>query len=779
MNDTPASSNSAFKNHGTEQNATEVPLLARKRQEAKQALIDLHNYGVDFNQIVNHGMDPGILRLLYAEADIPIIAPQSESAIHSGAKNQGAVIEEQDQSKKTQSNIPPQRISMPLDKDLDKPNIHSSSTIPTYSEKVVKPNTAAPGKPTSSNILAKMSSAKTSNSKPSDRKEYIARMLAAKASKPTTTATPLVNSKASTAAETTTPAEPAISSTAANSDLATANTEAQEPAQRIGKESNDILPQTLKDDVDAETKRKAQTDLARQKIEALKLQQETRKVISSDLAHQKPALTETTLQMPMVAPVTVPRPPISTRQSSYFSPVSQKAPFSIPGLFMTAEPSHPVKPTESGPGESFPPSTGETSGVPVQSPPKLIAAPVPKSRTEMVNEILTDGSTAEGIKPRKRQKAADFLDSPSTRVKGPLGQQKDSSVIIEISEDEFADASDADSMIVDSADGAGTVSKMSQLNSITTKKQKPFQDAPPLSEFPSRRRTPVETPPAMPVTKQAKGLKTKEMEIELMNRKIAELEQRVNAKKTISRAHTPGQSSSAIVSPSFNPQDVRDKSSTIMETSVEPRGGSSDSVFSEKKALTAVDEMSAITAEKTLQEIEKAKAEAERSLATDTAKALDEEQHILQVSSRTVTDEEPHPREVEQHLEVLAPDADRISHNSHLQEEISADLLENEQSESYELPRTRRMAIESGLPVLDATMEKTRQKLDSLRNEIEELEAELQKGIEGRRALLEELESLSQEPEAQKSRNNEDSTEPSQRVDQTSKKLENQGKCLL
>ena len=59
----------------------------------------------------------------------------------------------------------------------------------------------------------------------------------------------------------------------------------------------------------------------------------------------------------------------------------------------------------------------------------------------------------------------------------------------------------------------------------------------------------------------------------------------------------------------------------------------------------------------------------------------------------------------------------------------------------------RRAAIEAGLPLLDAEVQKTEQKLQHLRNQIRELESDLQRGVEGRRNLVEELRSLSLDQE--------------------------------
>ena len=774
--DTPTSSNSRAKDDGADHDLMDARASIQKREEAKQALVDLHSHGLGFTQIVDHGMDPAMLRILYAESGIPVTAPQLQSPENFGSGNPSPVAEEQDRTKKIRPNTSSYHSPMPLYEDLDTSKNRSSPTKPSNNEKKVTTNsiaTIASGKPVSNNFLAKMPGAKTSNVKPTDRKEYIARMLAAKAGKPA--ATPSVALQASSSVTTKLPVEPTTSIAATKPDVPTASPLALESAQQVGKDSLEVLPQSTKDDIGVGTKRKAQTDLARQKIEALKLQQETRRAISNDSANQKPALSESSIQIPTKASITVPRPPVLTRQSSFFSPVSQRAPFSIPGLFMTADSPQSVKPSKSEPNQPLSPQIGAVSAIARQSPSNPRTATALEPSIKATDGIASVSPMIENIVPRKRNKAADFLDSPSTKVKRPLGHQKDSSVIIEISDDELADASDAASMIIGNTDGADVVSKTSQPNGVGTKKQKLFQDAPPLSELPSRKRTPTGTPPVVPLPTQAKGLKTKEMEIQLMNRKIAELEQRVNAKRTFSRAHTPGLLGSITVTSSGNPQDTQDMSDSRMENPIEPGGGSSNGHLLENGAPSAMDGMNAMTAEKKLHEVEKAKAEAERSLASDAAKASDEERNELQVFVQNRQHTELHVHEKEQQPQAFSRDGDRLNQNSHPQEQNGIDFQTSKLSENHELRQTRRTAIESGLPVLEATMEKTRQKLESLKSEIEELEMELQKGIEGRRALLIELEDLARVAEAQQSQNKEKSPGLSQRMEQESEKRDDQG----
>ena len=74
----------------------------------------------------------------------------------------------------------------------------------------------------------------------------------------------------------------------------------------------------------------------------------------------------------------------------------------------------------------------------------------------------------------------------------------------------------------------------------------------------------------------------------------------------------------------------------------------------------------------------------------------------------------------------------------------------------------RRAAIEAGLPILDAEVEKTEQKLLLLRRQVEDLELELERGIKGRRDLVEELQGLRTPPNAPAERITDDGLDDSE-----------------
>ena len=802
-----------------EYSPTDAHLPALKVEEAQQALLDLHSHGLDFNHIVNYGMNADILRSMYAKLRIPIASSPSsqlQQAANPAASVAGRNTHERDQSQGPHRTSSTRNNTQLLKKDHDIVKGSSSSTQAVEEEKksIMDPaTTAAPKKTTNGISLVKPSVVKATDPKSLDRKEYIARMLAAKAGKPAIPAKPFVPSRLAMGTTPDVADQPVPSSAIATpSKPATVSTNQESDHQSQG-EASVALPHPVKHGADAEAKRRAQTDLARQKMEALKLQQGTHKANNSIPTHQDSStLSRDPPQAPMVAPITVPRPPASSRQNSYFSPISQQAPFSIPGLFMTEGPSHShsihstvehSSPAVAAPGLR----PNELSQHPL---PSWAAAAIKEPNAEAKNITGSNGLATTGSVHRKRQKAADFLDSPATKMQRPLGQQEDSGVIIDISDEEMVDASDADSMDVDVIENRPNASKKFQSNQFADGRQKTLQDYPPLNDLTPRRKTPARTPPLSQMPNQAKGLKTKEMEIESMNRKIAELEQRINAKKTISRAQTPGPLGSAVGSPPSQPslnggkllQDTKD-------ITAETKGPISDGLSGQLPSI-AMEKADTIEAERNLHEVEKAKAEAERSLAAGTAKSLDRNLEHEQGETVTLSKEKVSAFREEGQRSEGSPSQNvehRVEHREMPEEQrfrasneesdvrsedlpsresqegraLVVELARSQEADQFEVAdeqrRQRQLAIESGLPLLDATVEKTKQRLQYLRKEVEELELEVQKGIEGRKALVEELSSLSAAPKQRFSSEEQSSQAIGKHSEQLLTENATKGKC--
>ena len=801
-------------------------LLKAKWEEAKQALLDLHLQGFDFTKIVERGLNPVILRKLYADVGIPISQdiPKPTPPFTKPRVVSGHTPGLSSPDKVPTNNVDQQPVSVLQGTGKVSPTIKASITM-TKVEKVPSTSSASISKlakPSATNLSGKVTSIKASDPKGVDRKEYIARLAAAKAS---------VASKAASTPTVESPIQVTVSRTPP---ATTTNQSHQEPV--IDKAQ----------DLEVETKRKAQTDLARQKMEALKRRETAQQESQTPKSHEGDLQNQRSLAGPQQAssftgPATMPQLSIPSRQGSYFSPVTQKPSFSIPGLFMTSDTSQNIHQPTAGQAVAAVQQRDVNAALGLGPQYSISQGPDEQSKSSMASQApsipsltaMTGSSTGPAINPtpaatsRKRQKAADFIDSPSTRIKRPLGQQEDSSLIIDISEDEFSSVSDDDDLNMGQAEHPLALSKKPNNGQTGSGKQKSIGDLPPLSELPSRKKSTVMTPPAAQTpgqTKDPKQLKSKELEIELMRRKIAELEQRNHAKRNTSRAQSPGTSSQVPVSSPIREQlqSTNDATKTlagIVNANADTEGldstRQSSSTSTETRDSATEDRL---TAEQRLREVELARAEAEHSVVVDTVPASEQDRQLqeeaLQASRREeglsqarkpsrdqdsnghdvedvrlksieqqgspgsiqTTQEVETPELVTKDEEALHQQGDRLQ-----QQEVNQGRQRAEQQRLLdEQQRVRKAEIEAGLPVLDATVERTKQRIESLKKEMMELEEEIQKGVEGRKSLMEELHNLSQAVGTPQSVVDQIGKSPSSlviEIQQLSENEEEKGKC--
>ena len=775
----------------------------RKIEDAKRALLDLHSQGFDFDRIVNAGLNPDVLRKLYTNMGIPVTAlsnalqpkivkppfvatdvptESKPSAAMMNMSDEHPIIPQKDLNGDNLRNIKASHLVNDEGKIDGQPkNSAAKDETKTVQNQV---SLAKLSNPSTLNPLSKASGIKAGDTRILDRKEYIARMLAAKAGKPAISAPTLVSSNISTITEL------GASAQVRSSDAAAAAT----AVQQVPSESADIARGTQKKDSDVEAKRKAQTDLARQKIEALKLRENTQQQIRSATSNDalrdiKQPSAKSFSNIPVESSIPTPRPLLS-RQSSYFSPASQKPPFSIPGLFMTLDVPEPVDTSQPLPNESLAPSSrrvgNATFGSSQESQPPqaaVSAKPSAANKTQSA-ESSFDLNSAPSVtiattssSSRKRQKASDFIDSPSTRVKRPLGQQETTSLIIDISDDELSNGNSEEGFLDnDISDRRTTLPIASQAKAPGNGKEIPGKSLVPLADFSPRTKA-VMTPPAAQVSGQSgdlKGLKSKEIEIELMNRKIAELEQRIaiKAKQNTSRSHSPRISSRDTISPT--PDEAFQQINGISEVPLSVSGSQISDTAREKNRESSIDPAERkdsaaaeqLNAERQLEEVELAKAEVERSLAAEITRAATVDESL----AREKRAQNPQAEEASSDLEDgqrLREEQQRVQDEEQLRLEESqtqparedtgfsrrceADhpLQEQERKRVLEEQwQARKSEIELGLPLLDAEVEKTRKRLESLRKEIVVLEMELQKGVEGRQGLIEELNGESRSREA-------------------------------
>ncbi|KAJ5146099.1 uncharacterized protein N7515_000663 [Penicillium bovifimosum] len=399
--------------------------VAQLRIQAQGALLSLAPHKIRYNELIAEGINPVVLRRLYEEVGIKVTPPSDQGP---------SVLED-----------PPARASVtgkPL--DVNKPVV---AEIANDEKEVIRKSELPVSQPS-----APSSAASPKPDKPLERKELIARMLAAKAAKTSKDASPTASAKSSRTAPTNEP----------------------RPTQKVP---------AIKE------KSKAQTELARQRIEELKRQ-------SLLKAQQSAQGTLAPLQLESPAPAIqhpLPlRPPVPGSQ-----PVA-----TLPGLVMTGSEQDGKDSSASEPG------------------PAIALGP---ASTSQANQ-------------RKRPRASDF-DEPAAPPRhnfNPTANRFNPAdkLIIAISDDESLYGDDeGDNMDLDSSseqDAAPIVT--------STIAKPPAQIQSTQSPVP---RLSTSTPNAPSSLSDQADIRIKDMEIQAMRRKIAELELRRKSKLAASRTQSP------------------------------------------------------------------------------------------------------------------------------------------------------------------------------------------------------------------------------------------------
>ncbi|KAL4872480.1 hypothetical protein BDV12DRAFT_193568 [Aspergillus spectabilis] len=534
--------------------------LAQLRVQAQGALLSLAPHSIRYGELVGEGINPMILRQLYEEVGIKVPTMPADVSPRAGS------------SENAHSTTSQSAAGGQAEQPTQQPEPQNSATP----KSAIVDRSATPLQPTQANTA-----------KPMERKEVIARMLAAKAAKSSpTSATPQTDTLRAAPPSQSLPEPSEISVTFSP--------------------SRDLSPNAK--ELRVKEKNKAQTELARQRIEQLKKQglvrslqktQPDNQILDKEerLAAQQPpqAPTSTIVQHPLPE-----RPPVPESTS-----LEQ-----IPGLFMADQ------------------VLEQTDGAPVTS----------------TQDNTTESATHFRASHRKRPRASDFdepIPVPKRALSNGMMHAPSERLVIDISDDEFYDDED--------------VSMYAELTSTDPSRSSGTSNADLLSRA---YLSPVEGLPHRPATSQSHGFSTtstpnnfkngeqedlrrKDLEIQAMHRRIAELEQRKKA-KLASRTQSPRTSD-------LSPPDL-----VSMPIPTTPH-----------------------TAEKIAENI-------------------------------------------------LAP--------------MGVDVLRG-----LKVKLLRLQEIEAGVPSLDAEIRKSETKLANIQREEEKLSSELAKGKEGRRQLLEELNSLKSE----------------------------------
>ena len=825
-----------------------------KRKHAKEALRLLYEHGLDYVHLVGEGIDSALLEGLYAEMGIQIFAGDSFAA--SGISQQPAKESNNDGPRDPKSaisveigNIEPLGPTIGGDLTSDPPSTTlgvvdgtskqgPSANGLTAAERVS--NGAQPRRPAAQQVSITVPQDLTSNrsihtstktgDKGYDRKDHIARMLAARAGKPASIGTasvlfsPPSASKPITVQEPNPKPSPSVSLAEAklpdvdrSQQKSTDSMAASNPERRsetvatslVTEESTGNKPSRPREITpssphvaDFQAKKKAQTELARRKMEALmnRNSTKTQEEAVSQLV-QPPVPTTNVLPIPatitpshkpstaIIIPAASQAPPSS--RSSFFSPTPGRQ-FSLPGLFMppasavataldyenkdTATQLQQASLSTSS-SQQFP--TEATHQLTLQSALPTLSVNKAPAETYISEAARAVSPTHEILeKSRKRPKAADFIDPPATRVKRLFGQNGDQSVVIEVSEDEALDGSLED-VIVD----LDIDQNIREVGQVTMNGSRKIQQ-PAVSDAQLQKRsiavtnqqtsTGATTPQAIQMYgKDSGGLKSKEMEIELMKRRIAEVEQRRRAKQSSSRAQTP--SNSKFSSP---PKQSR-ASSEIVETSRAGSGPTSAIIEVVDQAEGKEDDAPAgeketINQERLLAEqlgLDTEHGPADKvaqfpRLGSDSKEHQKERSGVAKYQDRDrsdsrhvepdctqIVDEQP-LRDLEERQVMLNEEKNQTFRGQHAGRDLSQsqsvdartiadeEVLPAAAQVRSEQKKQRLAAIKTELPVMDGDICRIEQELQRLQDKANDLGTELHHLAESRRKLAEELQEL-------------------------------------
>jgi hypothetical protein len=396
---------------------------AHIRIMAQGALLRLVPHNIRFNELVKEDIDPAILKKLYDDIGIKVNVTET---------------------KPSEKAIP--RLAATREK--------ATNLISEQPSKVQELLAGERSATSMSNGKAKEASISASD-KPLERKDVIARMLAEKAKKKSSNAV----------------AGP-VSSQTVSTDLVS--------AQNAGKATQDLLLSQTQTTSQSKEKNKAQTELARQRIEQLKkmgLKRQQSHAESVDVPPTSaPTIANTTSNVKPETAVTLhhplpERPPVTTQVLG-----------------------------------SPKPSVAQVPGLSISEPEKISSPSITENRA-------ISASTPFRNSLGKRPRASDF-DDPIPETRKPLVTE--SRLVIDISEDESLNDDD-DDIVMSEASDYGANSQASKSNGSM------------LRNTISRNASSASaTPQSRP--SDSENLRLKNLEIQAMRRRIAEWEEK-NAKK--------------------------------------------------------------------------------------------------------------------------------------------------------------------------------------------------------------------------------------------------------
>ena len=408
-------------------------------------------------------------------------------------------------------------------------------------------------------------------SKPVDRKDYIARLQAAKAGKVAFTATASRLPIGSATRKAPQNSAPNVSSQlGVASPSANISSQSDQPTQNTDS-TNSSVTAVSSNNPTVESKKREQTELARRKIEELKNRSNVPKEKQSandelsSLAPSAKQQSNPTMQPLEVRPNEAPTKTassgtaLSTPQHAYFP--FRNGPFSLPGLFMSTSSvsdDHKIEAPQAAPvqnrslnrRESEPTVThplGATSLLPLPFSAAENSTPSPQEGKSL-EEISQDPPVQINSNPLKRPTAADCVQPIPSKIQRSHSYKADNSVVFEVSDDDVDECENETSDVEMSGD-PGTEALHSRHNLAShvaspdgpkSRPESTLNEPYGKPEKPANGLNPAQPNPQNPNKKDADGLRAREEEIERMNRKIIEMEQRRRMRQDVSRTQTPG-----------------------------------------------------------------------------------------------------------------------------------------------------------------------------------------------------------------------------------------------
>ncbi|CEL02990.1 hypothetical protein ASPCAL04150 [Aspergillus calidoustus] len=430
---------------------SQVPL----RVQAQGALLSLAPHNIRYNELISEGIDPVILRQLYEDIGIKVpTTPSTDlSSVTSSHENEisstGPVAEDR-QAKQLPQQLGPQTNGAQVPSTLAGPT--SAQTQP------VQANTA----------------------KPMERKEVIARMLAAKkAAKNSPTSAPPQGDPAST--------PPSLPTTAEASTVST-------PLQELSSKDRELR---------VKEKNKAQTELARQRIEQLKKQGLMRSQQKTQSDNQGPEKEQGDFMQEPSHPTssTIVKHPLPERPPVPDTASSDR----IPGLFMTEQ------------------ALEVTNG----------------SDTTPMQDDMLDSVTQSRASQRKRPRASDFdepIPLPKRAYSNGATYTPPERLVIDISDDEFY--GDDEDVVMHSETLPGDSVKIAIAPTADSSYPPPIDNLPHRPATSQSHSISTSSTPLNSRNHEQEDLRKKDLEIQAMHRRIAELEQRKKA-RLASRTQSP------------------------------------------------------------------------------------------------------------------------------------------------------------------------------------------------------------------------------------------------